>query len=113
MIDGLARGLTRLGHDVLLVCHPHSTCPVERVSVVPAKDAGRMGRASIELEHAVGAYEFVEHCDVVHDHTLGGTAVFDPLRQAAGGGHGAHAVRSHQRSGVRRRPAARCVGGDL
>ena len=72
VIDGLARGLTRLGHDVLLVCHPESTCPVERVHVVPAADAGRMGRASIELEHAVGAYEYVEDCDVVHDHTLAG-----------------------------------------
>jgi glycosyltransferase involved in cell wall biosynthesis len=72
VIDGLARGLTRLGHDVLLVCHPESTCPVERVSVIPAADAGRMGRASIELEHAVGAYEYVEECDVVHDHTLAG-----------------------------------------
>lgn len=72
VIDGLARGLTRLGHDVLLVCHPDSTCPVERVHVVPAADAGRMGRASIELEHAVGAYDYVEECDVVHDHTLAG-----------------------------------------
>jgi glycosyltransferase involved in cell wall biosynthesis len=72
VIDGLARALTKLGHDVLLVCHPESTCPVERVSVIPAEDAGRMGRASIELEHAVGAYEYVEGCDVVHDHTLAG-----------------------------------------
>ena len=31
-----------------------------------------MGRASIELEHAIGAYELVEDCDVVHDHTLAG-----------------------------------------
>jgi glycosyltransferase involved in cell wall biosynthesis len=31
-----------------------------------------MGRMSIELEHAIGAYEFVQHADVVHDHTLAG-----------------------------------------
>ena len=31
-----------------------------------------MGRASIELEHAIGAYELVRDCDVVHDNTLAG-----------------------------------------
>jgi glycosyltransferase involved in cell wall biosynthesis len=31
-----------------------------------------MGRASIELEHVIGAYELVKHCDVVHDNTLAG-----------------------------------------
>ena len=55
-----------------MVCHPDSACPVRRASVVPAADTVRMGRASIELEHAIGAYEVVQHCDVVHDHTLAG-----------------------------------------
>jgi len=32
----------------------------------------RMGRMSIELENAIGAYEFVQDADVVHDHTLTG-----------------------------------------
>lgn len=72
VVDTLARGLHAAGHEVLLVCHPGSTCPVPRASVVPAADAVRMGRASIELEHAIGAYELVKHCDVVHDHTLAG-----------------------------------------
>ena len=71
-MDTLARGLTAAGHDVLMVCHPDSACPVRRASVVPAADTVRMGRASIELEHAIGAYEVVQHCDVVHDHTLAG-----------------------------------------
>ena len=72
VLDTLARGLRDAGHDVLLVCHPMSTCPVSLASVVPAEDTVRMGRASIELEHAFGAYELVQDADVVHDHTLAG-----------------------------------------
>ena len=72
VIDQLARGLSAAGHDVLLVCHPDSGCPVRRASVVPAADAVRMGRAAIELEHAIGAYDRVLDSDVVHDHTLAG-----------------------------------------
>jgi glycosyltransferase involved in cell wall biosynthesis len=72
VVDTLARGLHAAGHSVLLVCHPDSACPVPRASVVPAEDTLRMGRASIELEHAIGAYALVGNCDVVHDHTLAG-----------------------------------------
>jgi glycosyltransferase involved in cell wall biosynthesis len=72
VIDTLARGLQAAGHQVLLVGHPDSTCPVERASVVPRADTLRMGRAATELEHAIGAYDLVQHCDVVHDHTLAG-----------------------------------------
>ncbi len=72
VVDALARGLQSAGHSVLLVCHPDSTCPVPRASVVPAEDTTRMGRAAIELEHAIGAYELVGDADVVHDHTLAG-----------------------------------------
>jgi glycosyltransferase involved in cell wall biosynthesis len=45
---------------------------VPKASVVPEEDTLRMGRASIELEHAIGAYELVKHCEIVHDHTLAG-----------------------------------------
>ncbi|MDP2290826.1 MAG: glycosyltransferase family 4 protein [Actinomycetota bacterium] len=72
VVDQLARGLARAGHDVLMVCHPDSTCPVPTASVVPAEDTVRMGRASIELEHAIGAYELVKDRMIVHDHTLAG-----------------------------------------
>ena len=75
VIDTLARGLQSAGHDVVLVCHPDSTCPVLRASVVPAVDTVRMGRASIELEHALGAYDVLRHCDIVHDHTLAGPVI--------------------------------------
>ncbi len=74
VLDQLARGAQAAGHEVLMICHPDSNCPVPRASVVPAPDTLRMGRASIELEHAIGAYALVAHAgvDVVHDHTLAG-----------------------------------------
>lgn len=72
VIDALARGLARAGHDVRLVAHPDSTCPVARTSVVPASDCVPMGRSTIDLEHAVGAYAALRDVDVVHDHTLSG-----------------------------------------
>jgi glycosyltransferase involved in cell wall biosynthesis len=72
VLDALAQGLQAAGHDVLLVCHPESTCPVPKASVIPAEDTVRMGRMIIELEHAIGAYELVRDADVVHDHTLAG-----------------------------------------
>jgi len=75
VLDGLARGLVDLGHDVLLIGHPESTCPVPRASVVPAADARPMGRAVSELEHAIGAYAMAEDCDIISDHTTGGPIV--------------------------------------
>lgn len=72
VLDQLARGLRRAGHQVLLVGHPDSTCPVDRASVVDADDAVPMGRSVIELEHAIGAYALARHADVVHDHTMAG-----------------------------------------
>ena len=72
VIDQLSRGLHDAGHEVMLICHPKSECPVPKRSVVPEEDTARMGRASIEIEHAIGAYELAQHCDVVHDHTLAG-----------------------------------------
>ena len=39
VVDALTRGLAAAGHDVLLIGHPDSTCPVERAWVVPAADA--------------------------------------------------------------------------
>jgi glycosyltransferase involved in cell wall biosynthesis len=72
VLDELARGLQAAGHKVLLICHPHSQCPVPKGWVIPAEDTVRMGRMSIELEHVIGAYELVKNCDVVHDNTLAG-----------------------------------------
>ncbi len=72
VVDQLALGLQRAGHEVLLVCHPDSTCPVPTAAVIPVEDTVQMGRGSIELEHVVGAYRLAEGYDIVHDHTLAG-----------------------------------------
>ena len=72
VLDELARGFEAAGHNVLLVCHPDSRCPVPQASVIPAEDTVRMGRMSIELEHAIGAYELVQDADIVHYNTLAG-----------------------------------------
>ncbi len=72
VLDELASGFEAAGHNVLLVCHPDSRCPVPQASVIPAEDTVRMGRMSIELEHAIGAYELVQDADIVHDNTLAG-----------------------------------------
>jgi glycosyltransferase involved in cell wall biosynthesis len=72
VLDQLARGVQSAGHDVLLVCHSMSQCPVPKASVVPDEDTVPMGRASIEIEHAIGAYNLAGDSDVVHDHTLAG-----------------------------------------
>jgi glycosyltransferase involved in cell wall biosynthesis len=75
VLDGLARGLVDAGHDVLLIGHPNSTCPVKRLTIVPAEDAQPMGRAISELEHALGAYAAAADCDVISDHTTAGPVV--------------------------------------
>ena len=72
VLDTLARGLQAAGHQVLLICHPESSCPVPKASVIPVEDTLRMGRASIELENVVGAYELAKGSDVVHDNTIAG-----------------------------------------
>jgi glycosyltransferase involved in cell wall biosynthesis len=72
VLDELARGLQAAGHEVLMICHPDSQCPVPKAWVIPAEDTVRMGRMSIELEHVIGAYELVKDYDVVHDNTLAG-----------------------------------------
>ena len=45
VLDELARGLQAAGHQVLLICHPDSQCPVPKASVIPVEDTVRMGRA--------------------------------------------------------------------
>ena len=74
VIDNLARQLQRLGHDVLLHTVAASTCPVPRSyffddPVVP------MGQSIPEAAHLLAAYESLQHCDVIHDHTVLGPLV--------------------------------------
>ena len=56
VVDTLARGLQAAGHDVLLVGHPNSTCPVPTTSAVPAIDtsgwAARLSSSSTQSARA-------------------------------------------------------------
>ena len=67
VIDRLARGLVRAGHDVLLAAAANSTCPVDRVSgTEPAADgAPANGGAVNELRHIVTSYAAMADVDVV------------------------------------------------
>lgn len=74
VIDRLARGLARAGHDVLLAAAANSTCPVRQV---PGTDeavdwAPATGSVVSELRHVVTAYAAMADVDVVHDHTTFG-----------------------------------------
>lgn len=75
MIDALARGLQRLGHDVTLFTIGTSTCPVERRWLFDEMDPNRMGAAVEEFRHAIAAHDALADVDVIHDHTLAGLFV--------------------------------------
>ncbi len=70
VIDRLARGFVAAGHEVLLSTTGDATCPVPRQWVLERADSERMGSASVELHHLVHAYDALQHCDIVHDHTV-------------------------------------------
>ena len=73
VLDGLARGLQRAGHEVLLFASGDSTCPVPRAwHFESAVGLGRTDGGLIELRHVIAAYGEVTDFDVVHDHTLAG-----------------------------------------
>jgi glycosyltransferase involved in cell wall biosynthesis len=74
VIDRLARGLVRAGHDVLLSAAANSSCPVPRVAGTDPVDpaAAVCGDTLTELRHVVTSYAAMSDVDVIHDHTLTG-----------------------------------------
>jgi glycosyltransferase involved in cell wall biosynthesis len=74
VIDRLARGLVRAGHDVLLATAANSTCPVSRVPGTDPVDlaAPVCGDNLSELRHVITSYAAMTDVDIVHDHTLAG-----------------------------------------
>jgi glycosyltransferase involved in cell wall biosynthesis len=68
VIDNLARGLTALGHDVLLFTVGESTCPVPRQWLYRSP-AEPMGDLFQEAAHVLAAYEALAGADIIHDHT--------------------------------------------
>ena len=72
VVDRLAVGFHRAGHDVLLFATGDSTCPVPRAHVLEKAETQQIGAVVPELRHVMTAYEAVEGYDVVHDHTVFG-----------------------------------------
>jgi glycosyltransferase involved in cell wall biosynthesis len=74
VIDRLARGLVRAGHEVLLAAAANSTCPVPRVGGTDeAADAAPVCADTVtELRHVITGYAAMTDVDVVHDHTVTG-----------------------------------------
>ena len=72
VIDRLARGLERAGHEVLLSAAANSTCPVPRVDGTdPALDTAPVcAETTTDLRHVITSYAALTGVDVVHDHTL-------------------------------------------
>jgi glycosyltransferase involved in cell wall biosynthesis len=72
VLDALARGLQRAGHEVVLGTTGDSTCPVDRTSVFQTAIGVGSGNSVDEIRHVLHAYDELKDCDVVHDHTLVG-----------------------------------------
>jgi glycosyltransferase involved in cell wall biosynthesis len=71
VVDGLARGLQALGHDVRLFTVGESTCPVPR-EYLYASGWEPMGDSVAEAAHVLAAYEALADVDIIHDHTIVG-----------------------------------------
>ncbi len=74
VIDRLARGLQRAGHEVLLFSTGDSTVSVPTAFALKEAVRDRWENSGVELGHVAEAYEALADCDVVHDHTLAGPA---------------------------------------
>jgi glycosyltransferase involved in cell wall biosynthesis len=72
VVDRLAVGFQRAGHDVLLYTTGDSTCPVPRAWALEVSEGQRIGMAVPEIRHVMHAYETVRDFDIVHDHTVMG-----------------------------------------
>lgn len=73
VIDQLARGLVRAGHEVVLFTTGDSTCPVER-RWFHRHALGTTAPSELEEPHVVRAHAVLQDLgvDVVHDHTIAG-----------------------------------------
>jgi glycosyltransferase involved in cell wall biosynthesis len=74
VVDRLARGLTQVGHDVLLAAPANSSCPVALVQGTDevSPDAAITCDTITEMAHVVKGYAAMGGMDVIHDHTVGG-----------------------------------------
>jgi glycosyltransferase involved in cell wall biosynthesis len=72
VIDRLARGLVRAGHEVLLAAAANSSCPVPQVGGTDqVPETGPVSAdTTTDLRHIITSYAAMTEVDVVHDHTL-------------------------------------------
>jgi hypothetical protein len=64
VIDELARGLVKAGHEVCLFTTGDSTCPVPISWVYKCAGDWPMGSAAIELRHVIHVYEHLHGSSV-------------------------------------------------
>lgn len=74
VIDNLARGLHKLGHEVRLFTVGTSRCPVPTEYLYP-EPASPIGQTVQEAAHVLAAYEALADMDLIHDHTTLGPLV--------------------------------------
>jgi glycosyltransferase involved in cell wall biosynthesis len=84
VVDELSRGFQAAGHEVTLFTTGDSTCPVPRRWVLPEAEGMRIGMAVPELRHVIAAYDALQGCDIIHDHTLAGPLLAAARAGAAG-----------------------------
>ena len=82
VIDNLARGLSRRGHEVVLFSVGTSTCPVS-IAWQYDRPVEPMGAGLPEAVHVMAAYKAFHDMDVIHDHTLLGP-LLGPARMRPG-----------------------------
>jgi glycosyltransferase involved in cell wall biosynthesis len=69
VVDNLARGLVRLGHQVRLFTIGESTCPVPSDHLFE-RAVEPIGQTVPEAAHVLAAYESLADMDIIHDHTI-------------------------------------------
>jgi glycosyltransferase involved in cell wall biosynthesis len=74
VIDNLARGLHKLGHDVRLFTVGESQCSVP-TEYLYAHPVSPIGLTVQETAHVLAAYEALADVDLIHDHTTIGPIV--------------------------------------
>jgi glycosyltransferase involved in cell wall biosynthesis len=72
VVDRLARGLLARGHQVVLFATGDSTCPVPLLWVYEEAQRPLLGQVVVELRQLIHAYDALQDCDIVHDHTVAG-----------------------------------------
>ena len=111
VVDELARGFQAAGHEVTLFTTGDSTCPVPRRWVLAAAEGTRIGMAVPELRHVLGAYAALDHCDLIHDHTVAGPLLAAIRAGAAPGRRPDRRPRRDHRARSLQRGAGRPVPG--